>query len=444
MRDRANNKTTTTAVIGLQYGDEGKGQIVDWLSAQHDTVVRYNGGANAGHSVSIGNEKFVLHQVPIGVLTAGKTNVLANGMVISVDLLLDEMNLLRQAGIDLSHLKVSNRAHVVMPYHLQEEKFRHELTTRLMGEDLTLGTTFKGIGPCYADKAARDTAVRIEDLYHSDALARRLNYIVTLKNATLAALAQLIGKRYMPIQVAELVKQCSSWATQLEPHVCDTSTLLNNSIQQGAKVLFEGANAAMLDVDHGTYPFVTSSNGSTLGIASGTGLPTSMLANRIGVAKAYMSRVGTGPFVTELHGDIAERLRLAGSEFGSTTGRPRRIGWLDLPALKSMAIHNDINAVVVTGLSVLETLDSFRVCTGYSYQGRSISALPASVETMNELVPIYADFDVSGDVHSCRSLGELPEWAQEIIRLISGQVSRVSAVCVGKRRDQILWLKKDL
>ncbi len=429
------SKGNSTAVIGLQYGDEGKGQIVDLLSGEHDIVVRYNGGANAGHGVEIGNEKYVLHQIPIGVLTPGRINVLGNGVVISPDALIEEITMLRKSGIDLDGLKISNRAHIVMPYHLQEERLRHQLTTDLLGDEKPLGTTFKGIGLCYADKAYRDTAIRIEDLYHPKALAERLKYIVALKNSTLSGLANEVGVDFPPYTVDELLKQLCYWADILKPFVCDTATVLN---EEGVTLLFEGANSAMLDIDHGTFPYVTSSHGSTLGIPSGTGhFPKDL--DKIGVAKMYMTRVGTGPFVTEIFGDLADRIREVGSEYGSTTGRPRRIGWLDLPALRSMVMINDIDNLILTGLFLLSTLDKFQVCTGYRLGGKIITDIPASIEDIQEIEPFFEEFDVDESVHSSECMDDLPNWALSLVALIEGEVGRVAGVCIGKRRDQVLW-----
>jgi len=433
-----NTKTKSTSVIGLQYGDEGKGQIVDLLSGKHDIVVRYNGGANAGHSVEIGNEKYVLHQIPIGVLTPGRINVLGNGVVISLEALIDEITMLEKSGIALGGLLISNRAHIVMPYHLQEEQLRHQLTTDLLGDEKPLGTTFKGIGLCYADKAYRDTAIRIEDLYHPKALAERLKYIVALKNSTLSGLANEVGVDFQPYTVDELLKQLCYWADILEPFICDTATMLN---EEGVTLLFEGANSAMLDIDHGTFPYVTSSHGSTFGITAGTGhFPKNL--DKIGVAKVYMTRVGTGPFVTEIFGDLADLIRETGSEYGSTTGRPRRIGWLDLPALRSMVMLNNIDKLVLTGLSVMSTLDKFQVCTGYRLDGKIITDIPASIEDIERVKPVFEEFDIYSDdspVHSSECMDDLPNWALSLVGLIEGEVGRVAGVCIGRRRDQVLW-----
>ncbi|HKI75457.1 MAG TPA: adenylosuccinate synthase [Pseudomonadales bacterium] len=429
---------TATAIVGLQYGDEGKGQVVDCLCADHDVVVRYNGGANAGHNVHIGNESFVLHQVPVGALTPGRLNLLGNGVVVTADALLEEIALLTGAGVDLANFRISDRAHLVMPYHLVEERLRHSLASGMLGEQQTLGTTFKGIGPCYADKASRDTAIRVADLYEPERLGLRLEFIVSMKNATLRALAETLGETFTPFDAKHLADICLDWAKKLKPYVGDTSDMLLKQMGAGARILFEGANAALLDVDQGTYPFVTSSNGSVLGIESGVGLAVSNCIQRVGVAKAYMSRVGTGPFVTELHGDDAEKLRKLGHEYGSTTGRPRRIGWLDLPALRHVVTRNGIDSLVLTGLAILASLPTFRICTHYSSAGTDIRNLPASVEALGRCQPVYEDIVVDEPLGSGT---DLPGWAMRLVARVNAEVGPVAGVCVGRRRDQIVWLQ---
>jgi adenylosuccinate synthase len=430
----------STAVVGLQFGDEGKGQIVDCLAAHHDVVVRYNGGANAGHSVNVGNEQFALHQVPIGALTAGRLNVLANGVVLDADGLLAELVTLANAGVQVEdRLKISDRAHLVMPYHFAEERLRDLIAQSALGDSQRLGTTSRGIGTCYADKAARDTAVRVADLYEPEPLRARLGFIARIKDAMLAALAQVAGVPHTPVTAAELAKLCAVWADQLRPYVCDTTALLRRAADEGSRVLFEGANAALLDVDHGTYPFVTSSNSSVLGIGAGTGMPPSCLDTVVGVAKVYMSRVGTGPFPTEIHGELAQQLRARGHEFGSTTGRPRRLGWLDLPALRAAASRNGVTELTLTGLSVLAGLPRIRVCTAYRLGNALLEHLPASASVLESVEPVYEEIDgFEGALTACRSLDDLPTPARRLIALIELSVAPVRAVCIGKRRDQLL------
>ena len=428
----------STAVIGLQFGDEGKGQIVDLLAAEHRVTVRYNGGANAGHSVRIANEKFALHQVPVGVLTAGTLNVLANGVVLDVDGLLGELRTLAGAGVEVGdNLRISDRAHLVMPYHLHEERLRDALAQQVLGEARRLGTTFRGIGGSYADKAARDSAVRVGDLFDPDELRIRLGFIVALKNATLAGLATAVGAHFEPNTVDDLFARCMAWAEQIRPFVTDTSSLLNDRLDAGDGVLFEGANAALLDIDHGTYPYVTSSNSSALGITAGTGVSPVRLRRIIGVAKLYTSRVGTGPFVTEMHGAEADALRERGGEYGTTTGRPRRVGWLDLPALTAAVRLNGVTELFLTGLGVLAGLPEVRVCVGYR-NGAPAGTAPttAQLHRMEPIYEVFPGFDTT--VADCRRMADLPANARALLARVEAEVAPVAGVCVGKGREQVL------
>lgn len=335
-----------TAVVGLQFGDEGKGQIVDALAAEHDVVVRVNGGANAGHSVRIAQERFALHLVPSGILRPETLNVLANGMAIDPGVLIQEIDALRQRGIDVTgRLAISELAHVVMPWHIIEDRLRD----RLSG----LGTTGRGIGPAYADKALRDCAIRVGDLLDTAALDSRLHHIVGLKNVVLGALAELVGEAFDGFDAASIAATCATWAQRVKPYVTDTSTLLLDALNGGRRLLVEGAHAASLDIEQGTYPYVTSSVCLPNGIAAGAGLPDGHVGRVIGVVKAYTSRVGAGPFATEFHGREADRLRERGNEYGTTTGRPRRVGALDLPAVARLARIGGVTEIALTGLGVL-------------------------------------------------------------------------------------------
>ena len=409
-----------TSVIGLQFGDEGKGQLVDHLTQNHDIVVRYNGGANAGHSVSIGKQKFVLHQTPIGCLSPGKIGVLGNGVVLHIPSLLDELLQLKDVGISDYELKISAAAHIVMPYHFAEESLRHALAIQTANEPI--GTTAKGIGPCYADKASRDTGIRVADLFHPTSLKRRLKLIVNLKNSTLSSLAESVGEVFIPYSVDSLFNECMKWAEALEDYVTNTGKYLWKQEQAGRSILFEGANSSGLDLDFGSYPYVTSSNGSNLGVTVGSGyLPDSEI-QRFGVIKTYTSRVGNGPFPTELLGEHANEIRIKGKEFGSTTERPRRIGWLDLPSLVETVRLNRINNLVLTGLFVLAQLEEFYVCTDY-HDGKAI----------------FKRFEVEGDFDNAAET--LPGWCLELITLIESQLAPVAAVCIGHQRDQLVWCR---
>ncbi|MEY2419982.1 MAG: adenylosuccinate synthase [Acidimicrobiaceae bacterium] len=353
-----------TVVAGLQFGDEGKGQVVDALAAEHDVIVRVNGGANAGHSVRVAGERFALHLVPSGILRPTTLNVLANGVAIDPDVLLEEVDGLRQRGIEMDgRLVLSHAAHVVMPWHTVEDRLRD----RASG----LGTTGRGIGPAYADKALRDCAIRVCDLLDPGTLSRRVPEIVAVKNATLGALAGHVGEAFEPFGAAAIGDRCAAWGEVLRPFVVDTSELLFDALDDGRRVLVEGAHAAGLDVEQGTYPYVTSSVCLPNGVAAGAGLPDGCLGRVVGVVKAYTSRVGAGPFPTESHGTDADWLRERGREYGTTTGRPRRVGGLDVPAIARLARVGGVTEVALTGLGVLfddplregaETIQQIETC----------------------------------------------------------------------------------
>ncbi len=433
------------AVVGLQWGDEGKGQIVDLLTGAFDAVARFNGGNNAGHSVQIGEQRFALHLIPSGIIHAEKLNVIGNGVVVDPSPetgILKEIAGLRERGVTVAdNLRISDHAHVVMPYHKFEDVLLDQAAAQAL-ETTTIGTTGRGIGPCYADKAHRTTALRMADLLDAQTLRAKLTRIAAVKNITLRALAGATGggERFEPIDPDALAERASEWGERLRPHVCDTRHLLAKTEAAGQRILFEGANAALLDVDHGTYPYVTSSSTSALGIASGTGLPMRRLGQVIGVAKAYTSRVGGGPHPTELHDAVGEQIRDVGREFGTTTGRPRRCGWLDLTAVRYSAAINGCTALVLTGLAVLRGLGELKVCVGYRYRGRTLSDFPADAQVLAEAEPIYetlAGFDEPVD--AVRRYGDLPAAARgyvERVEAFAGVPVRI--VCVGPRRAQTI------
>jgi adenylosuccinate synthase len=431
---------SSTALVGLQFGDEGKGQITDLLSSTHDVIVRYNGGANAGHSVRVGDQRFALHQIPTGTLTPDRLNVLANGVVLDVDGFIEELAVLRAQDVSIAgNLKVSDRAHLVLPYHRTEERLRDQLAEQILGDAARLGTTARGIGPAYADKAARDTAIRVADLFQPAVLRTRLQLIAAVKDAMLGGLAKRAGVPHDPINADQLMALCAAWAEQIRPFVCDTGLLLQQAIAAGRRLLFEGANAALLDVDHGTYPFVTASNSSALGISAGTGLPTKAIGDVVGVAKLYMSRVGTGPFPTEIDGELAHTLRDRGDEFGTSTGRARRIGWLDLPALRSAVQLNGVKRLALTGLSVLSAMPTIKVCVAYRYRGQVLERFPDSTVVLQAVEPVYREFDgFMEDISACRSFVDLPRGAKELIDFVARETVPVEYICVGKRRDQLI------
>jgi len=430
-----------SAVVGLQWGDEGKGQIVDLLTRCFDVVARYNGGNNAGHSVHIGDQKFALHLIPSGIMYPDKINIVGNGVVVNPEGILQEIDGLIKRDVAISsNLKISDRAHVVMPYHKVQDHLYEAAIAQSAGDAKKIGTTGRGIGPCYADKALRTTAIRIGDLMRGERLREKLHHIVTVKNVLLGALAKQVGEAYEPFDADTLCDQCLEQADRLRPHVCDTTTLLHNAIDDSKLILFEGANANLLDIDFGTYPFVTSSNCSSLGIYPGSGVPGGTVGNIIGIAKLYTSRVGVGPFPTELDNDLGDHIREAGHEYGTTTGRPRRCGWLDLVAIKFTARLSGVTALACTGLSVLAGLKTIKVCVGYELNGQRIDTFPADCDDLAAAVPVYEELEgFEGPVNECRSCDELPAAAKAYVQFIEKHLQLpIAMVCVGQRRDQIL------
>jgi adenylosuccinate synthase len=355
--------TPHTAVVGLQWGDEGKGKIVDLLTEKHDVIVRYNGGANAGHTIVVGDQRYAVHLIPTGILHPDKLSVIANGVVVDPEKLLEEIRTLRGRGLTIGdNLVVSDRAHVVMPYHKEHDAVLEERLSATGGDsDRSIGTTRRGIGPCYADKVHRSTAIRMGDLLDPDVLRAKLRVTCAIRTAELAAL----NVDAKPLDPDALAEQYAAFGRELQPHIADTVYLLHDCVNDGRSILFEGANACLLDIDHGTYPYVTSSNCSTLGIPAGTGIPGKYIQNVIGIMKAYSTRVGAGPFPTEIGGDIAHNIRERGREYGTTTGRPRRVGWLDLVAVKYSAMICGATSIACMLLDVLSGLDEIKICTGY-------------------------------------------------------------------------------
>lgn len=429
------------AIIGLQWGDEGKGQIVDVLTGRYDLVVRYNGGANAGHTVMIGGEKFALHLLPSGILSPHVLNVVGNGVVVDPQAILEEIEGLRQRGVKVAdNLRISDRAHVVFPYHKLQDVLLDRALGDSRGEGQKIGTTGRGIGPCYADKAQRSTAIRMGELLEDQHLSEKLRHIARVKNLMLEALAHSCGQQFEPLDAEALARQYAEYGRRLAPYICDTTHLLHEAMTAGKRLLFEGANACLLDVDHGTYPFVTSSNCSSLGIYAGSSVPGGQVTNVLGVVKTYTSRVGGGPMPTELFDETGERLRKVGNEYGTTTGRPRRCGWLDLMAVRYSAMISGATGIACTGLSVLAGLPQLKVCVGYRHQGRDVTAFPAAADVLAAAEPVYETLEgFAGPVDGCRRFGELPGAAQRYLRFVEEFVGvPVVMACVGRRRDQIL------
>lgn len=432
------------SVVGLQWGDEGKGQLVDALARRFDVVVRYNGGNNAGHSVYVGDEKVALHLLPSGILDGKVLCVIGNGVVIDPSRetgILKEIRALQKRGINVAdNLRISDCAHVVMPYHKIQDELYEKAIAQASNAEKAIGTTGRGIGPCYADKAIRTTAIRMRDLLKRDNLATRIERIAAIKNPMLKALADYSGQPYEPIDPKALTDIAIDQGRQLEQYVCDTRTLLYDKVDTGKRLLFEGANAVLLDVDHGTYPFVTSSSCSSLGVPTGTGLPARTVEKVVGVAKMYVSRVGGGPHPTQQDNEVGKHLQTNGNEFGTTTGRPRRCGWLDLTALRYSAKLNGCTALCCTGLAVLAGLPELKLCVGYTVDKQRVDGFPVNAEDLAKAQPIYETMPgFEQPLGDCTNYNELPDAARAYIDRVESFVGvPIKVVCVGPKRRQAL------
>ena len=421
-----------TAVVGLQWGDEGKGKVVDLLVGQFDVVVRYGGGANAGHTVVIDGEHFALHQLPSGILRRDVLNVITAGTVIDPAALLGEIESLRQRGIAIDdNLRLSNRAHLVFPYHRQEDA-RADRAARSADK---IGTTGRGIGPCYADKAARRQGIRVCDLFNAQHLRDRLAAVVAYKNACFPA----VFESREAFDAAAIADEYLALAEALRPFVCDTTALLYEQRRAGRRLLFEGAQGALLDINHGTYPFVTSS--STLDFAMGAGVPHSVVTSTVGVVKAYATRVGSGPFPTEQTGEIGDTIRERGGEFGTTTGRPRRCGWFDLVAATYAVQLAGPTHLAVMHLDTLSGMPELKVCVAYRHEGQVTNTFPADAGTLAAVTPIYEALPGwDADVGGCREWSELPENARAYVNFLSGKLDTPARIIgVGPGRDQTIF-----
>ncbi|MEY4832235.1 MAG: hypothetical protein RL527_448 [Planctomycetota bacterium] len=431
----------TTAVVGLQWGDEGKGKIVDVLTAGHDVIVRYNGGANAGHTVVVGDQRYALHLIPSGILYPDKSCVIGNGVVVDPEKLIQEMEGLEARGIKVgTNLVISDRAHVVMPYHKEQDAALEEyLSGVTAGErgNLSIGTTRRGIGPAYADKIHRSTAIRMGDLLDADYLASRLQVICRLRTEELKAL----GVQAPPLDPAALTARYAALGERLRPHVRDTVYHLHDCQRAGKSLLFEGANACLLDIDHGTYPYVTSSNCSTAGIHSGTGIPGRSLQRVIGIMKAYSTRVGAGPFPTELLDQTGSTIRERGREYGTTTGRPRRCGWLDLVAVRYSAMVCGATEIACTLFDVLTGFDELRICTHYRLaDGTVTDRFIPDAKRLEGATPVYSTFKGwTEQVSDLPDRAALPQTARDYLDAVEQHVGvPVSMVSVGPERTQTL------
>lgn len=429
------------AVIGMQWGDEGKGKLVDRLAAGVDVVVRFNGGANAGHSVQAGDQRLALHLVPCGILHEGVLNIVGNGVVADLEALAAEIGVLEAAGVPVTErLAVSDRAHLVLPYHKRADALYEAAAAAVAGEARKIGTTGRGIGPAYADKALRSTAVRAGDLRDPDALRARLGQATAVHNAVCGALAGLAGVPFEPFDVDALTTELLAQSAAIRPLLCDTSLLLAERLAGGAKVLFEGAHAALLDVDHGTYPYVTSSTCTAGGIGPGAGVAPSTATEVVGVVKAYQTRVGAGPMPTEDHGAIGQRLRDRGHEYGTTTGRPRRCGWLDLVALRHAVRVSGVTRLAVTLLDVLAGFKTLHACTGYRIDGELVPEMPADADALARATPELRSLEgFDEDLRECRTWDALPAAARAYLVMIEEQAGvPVSVVSVGPDRAETI------
>lgn len=425
-----NTNKKVDLLVGAQWGDEGKGKVVDMLGSDVDVFVRFQGGANAGHTVISDGEKTVFHLLPSGMLYPGKLCVLGNGLVIDPEQFLAETSELFNKGRDRARLAVSPHAHVVMPYHKMLDKLQEEAR----GKGRKIGTTGRGIGPCYVDKYSR-SGLRVEDLLNPDVLRDRLTYILDEKN-------RIFTKLYNqnPLAFDEIYEPAKKWGEALAPYVDDTRALLRKAVDEGQHVLLEGAQAALLDIDHGTYPYVTSSSTSSSGAFSGTGLAPNDLTRVISVVKAYTTRVGEGPFPTEDFEEAGETLRKNGGEFGATTGRPRRCGWLDMPALKYSMELNGANVIALTKLDVLTGMGGIKVCTAYELDGGRITTWPTDTRVLSELKPVYETLPGwDDDITNCKTFEELPANAQAYVKYIEEKLNTpVALIGVGADRNQTI------
>ncbi|MFN4001292.1 adenylosuccinate synthase [Microcella sp.] len=416
-------------IIGAQWGDEGKGKATDLLAGRIDYVVKFNGGNNAGHTVVVGDEKYALHLLPSGILTEGVTPVIANGVVVDIEVLFGELTALSARGVDVSKLLISANAHVITQYHRTMDK----VTERFLGKR-QIGTTGRGIGPAYADKINR-VGIRMQDLFDENILRQKVEGALNVKNHLLV---KVYNRR--AITVDEVVEELLSYAERLRPMVVDTGLVLHQALERGETVLFEGGQATMLDVDHGTYPFVTSSSATSGGAATGSGIGPNRIDRVIGIVKAYTTRVGSGPFPTELFDESGEFLRKTGFEFGTTTGRPRRCGWYDAPIARYTARVNGVTDFVMTKLDVLTGLTSIPVCVAYEVDGVRVDEVPVSQSDFHHAKPIYENLPGwSEDITGARTFDDLPKNAQDYVLAIEAMSgARISAIGVGPGRDAIV------
>lgn len=418
---------SSVVVVGTQWGDEGKGKITDFLSQNAEVVARYQGGNNAGHTIKFDNITYKLHLIPSGIFFNEKTCVLGNGMVIDPKAFVEEIAYLHERHVSTDNLRISNRAHVILPYHLKLDILQEEEKG-----DNKIGTTKKGIGPAYMDKAAR-CGIRIADLMNKDIFRKKLEQNLLEKN-------RLFEKLYgvEPMKLEDIVDAYYDFGQQMAPYVCDTSVVLNDALDQGRRVLFEGAQGVMLDIDQGTYPFVTSSNPTAGGVTIGSGVGPTKIDHVVGVSKAYTTRVGDGPFPTELHDEIGEQIREIGREYGTTTGRPRRVGWFDSVVVRHARRVSGITDLSLNSIDVLTGIKTLKICVAYRYQGEIIHEFPATLAELAACEPVYEEMPGwTEDITGVTSLGDLPANARHYLERVS-QLTGIplSIFSVGPDRSQ--------
>ncbi|MGT2895175.1 adenylosuccinate synthase [Streptococcus entericus] len=418
---------TAVVVVGTQWGDEGKGKITDFLAAEAEVIARYQGGDNAGHTIVIDGKKFKLHLIPSGIFFPEKTAVIGNGMVVNPKALVKELDYLHGEGVTTDNLRISDRAHIILPYHIKLDQLQEEAKG-----DQKIGTTIKGIGPAYMDKAGR-VGIRIADLLDKEVFAERLRVNLAEKN-------RLFEKFYEAdtLDFEEIFEEYYAYGQQIKQYVTDTSVVLNEALDADKRVLFEGAQGVMLDIDQGTYPFVTSSNPVAGGVTIGSGVGPSKISKVVGVCKAYTSRVGEGAFPTELHDEIGQRIREIGKEYGTTTGRPRRVGWFDSVVMRHSRRVSGITNLCLNSIDVLSGLETVKICVAYDLDGERIDYYPASTVQLNRCKPIYEELPGwSEDITGVRRFEDLPLHAQNYVKRITELVGvELLTFSVGPDRDQ--------
>jgi adenylosuccinate synthase len=420
-----------TLILGAQWGDEGKGKIVDLLSQDAEYVARYQGGANAGHTIVFDGKQYILHLIPSGILTPGVKCIIGNGVVIDPIALMDEIKMLEELGINVKgRLFISHKAHLIMPYHKLIDQIRESKLEK------AIGTTGRGIGPAYIDKAQR-TGIRIVDLLDREIFAEKVRHNVNEKN-------DIIQKIYGSgiLDIDEVINSYIEFDKQIDPYIKDTTLMINDAIEAGKKVYAEGAQGALLDVDHGTYPFVTSSNPTSGGACTGLGIPPQAITRIVGVVKAYTTRVGNGPFPTELSDEMGERLRKTGAEFGATTGRPRRCGWLDLVALKYTVMINGIQEIAFTKLDVLDEMEEINICTDYIINGKKLKSFPSDIRTLEKVEPVYKTIKGwNTSISGIKKWEDLPKETLDYFKEIENYTgAKVTIASVSPDRDDTILL----